>query len=159
MGCSALPHGTFEWAYAGFLFLSAAQAILWLHRSFYEDAPEAMLTIQGNERSVRMTPGEFRAESDHEVSVGRHLPPSANRVEAFMAYFEQRYRFKELGSGSRILAIAAAHHRLYTTATVMASPRTAADSGDFADLSELTSLKTFIASFAGHIAAEAAREA
>jgi hypothetical protein len=32
-----------------------------------------------------------------------------------------------------------------------------ADTGEFADLSELTSLKTFITSFAGHIAAEAAR--
>ena len=59
-----------------------------------------------------MTPGEFRTASDHEVSVGRHLPPSADRVEAFMAYFERRYRFEELGSGSRILAMAAAHHRL-----------------------------------------------
>ena len=47
--------------------------------------------------------------------------------------------------------------RLYTTATVMASPRTAAKTGEYADLSELTSLKTFITSFAGHIAAEAAR--
>lgn len=47
--------------------------------------------------------------------------------------------------------------RLYTIATVMASPRTAAKTGQFADLSELTSLKTFVTSFAGHIAAEAAR--
>lgn len=47
--------------------------------------------------------------------------------------------------------------RLYTTATIMVSPRTAAKSGDFTDLSELTSLKTFITSFAGHIASEAAR--
>lgn len=47
--------------------------------------------------------------------------------------------------------------RLYTTATVMASPRTAADTGEHTDLSELTSLKTFVTSFAGHIAAEAAR--
>lgn len=47
--------------------------------------------------------------------------------------------------------------RLYTTATIMASPRTAATSGDYGDLSELTSLKTFVTSFAGHIAAEAAR--
>jgi hypothetical protein len=39
----------------------------------------------------------------------------------------------------------------------MASPRTAADSGEFMDLSELTSLKTFITSFAGHIAAEPAQ--
>ncbi len=47
--------------------------------------------------------------------------------------------------------------RLYTTAAVLASPRTAAESGAFTDLSDLTSLKTFVTSFAGHIAAEAAR--
>ncbi len=47
--------------------------------------------------------------------------------------------------------------RLYTTATIMASPRTAAATGEFVDLSELTSLKNFVTSFAGHIAAEAAR--
>ena len=47
--------------------------------------------------------------------------------------------------------------RLYTTATLMASPRTAATTGEFTDLSELTGLKTFVTSFAGHIAAEAAR--
>lgn len=48
--------------------------------------------------------------------------------------------------------------RLYTSATVMATPRDAADSGEHRDLSELTSLKTFVTGFAGHIAAEAARE-
>jgi Fic family protein len=86
--------------------------IRWLHRSFYEDAPEEMLLIEGQGRKLLMTPGEFRTAADHEVSVGRHLPPSADRVEAFMGYFEGRYRFNELGSGSRILATAAAHHRL-----------------------------------------------
>jgi Restriction endonuclease XhoI len=40
-----------------------------------------------------------------------------------------------------------AQERLYTTATVMASPRRAADSGDFMDLSELTGPKTFITGF------------
>ncbi len=48
--------------------------------------------------------------------------------------------------------------QLYTTATVMASPRTAASTGEFTSLSEITSLKTFVTSFAGHIATEAARE-
>lgn len=91
---------------------ASAAFIRWLHRSFYEDAPEAMLLIHGDGREVRMTPGAFRTTSDHEVSVGRHLPPSADRVAAFMAYFEERYRFEKMGSGSRILAMAAAHHRL-----------------------------------------------
>jgi hypothetical protein len=39
----------------------------------------------------------------------------------------------------------------------MASPRTAATTGEFVDLSELTGLRTFITTFAGRIAAEAAR--
>src|SRR5271166_4847911 len=56
-----------------------------------------------------------------------------------------------------ILCRKLAQERLYTTATVLASPRTAANSGDYAELTELTGLKTFITSFAGHIAAEAAR--
>lgn len=47
--------------------------------------------------------------------------------------------------------------QLYTTASVIASPRTAVDSGDFSSLSSMTSLKTFVTSLAGHIAGEAAR--
>lgn len=47
--------------------------------------------------------------------------------------------------------------QLYTTAAVLTSPRAAATNGEYGELSELTSLKTFVASFAGHVAATAAR--
>lgn len=47
--------------------------------------------------------------------------------------------------------------QLYTTAALMTAPRSSVSNGAFSDLSELTSLKTFVTSFAGHIAAEAAR--
>ncbi len=47
--------------------------------------------------------------------------------------------------------------QLYTTASVLASPQTAIKTGKFSDVSDMTSLKTFVTSFAGHIAAEAAR--
>lgn len=47
--------------------------------------------------------------------------------------------------------------QLYTMASVIASPRTAAQSGAYEALSDMTSLKTFVTTFAGHIAAEAAR--
>lgn len=47
--------------------------------------------------------------------------------------------------------------QLYTNAALLASPRSASKSGDFTAMSDMTSLKTFITSFAGHIAAEAAR--
>ena len=42
-------------------------------------------------------------------------------------------------------------------AALFASPRTASTTGEFSGLSELTSLKTFVTTLAGHIAAEAAR--
>jgi Fic family protein len=83
-----------------------------LHKAFYHDAPDAMLTVGDGHRTLRMVPGEFRASADHEVAVGRHLPPSGDHVESFMAHFEKRYRLAPLGMGQRILAIAAAHHRL-----------------------------------------------
>ena len=47
--------------------------------------------------------------------------------------------------------------QLYAAASVLASPRTAAKTGNYVELSELTGLKTFITGLAGHVAAEAAR--
>jgi hypothetical protein len=47
--------------------------------------------------------------------------------------------------------------QLYTSACVLSSPRTAATTGDYTQLSELTGLKTFVTTLAGHVAAEAAR--
>ncbi len=45
--------------------------------------------------------------------------------------------------------------RLYTAATVILSPRTASKSGNYSEQSETTSLKIFVTTLAGHIAAEA----
>ena len=46
--------------------------------------------------------------------------------------------------------------QLYSTSSIIASPRTAMDSGEFQDLSEMTSLRTFVTALAGHFATEAA---
>ncbi len=47
--------------------------------------------------------------------------------------------------------------QLYTTATIITSPRSAASTGEFSGLSSMTDLKTFVTSLAGHVAAAAAR--
>ncbi len=47
--------------------------------------------------------------------------------------------------------------QLYGAASVLASPRAAVTTGAYKELSELTGLKNFITTLAGHIAAEAAR--
>jgi len=47
--------------------------------------------------------------------------------------------------------------QLYTTAAVIAAERSAVNTGDFTNLSDMTSLKAFITSLAGHVASTAAR--
>jgi restriction endonuclease XhoI-like protein len=47
--------------------------------------------------------------------------------------------------------------QLYTTAALITSPRSAAENGEYSELSAMTELKTFVTALAGHVAAEAAR--
>ena len=91
---------------------ASAEFILWLHREFYRDAPKEMLRIKGAGREFLMEPGAWRSLPEHDVAVGRHIPPSSDRVADFMTYFAERYRFDRLGKAARIVAIPAAHHRL-----------------------------------------------
>ena len=91
---------------------ASTEFIRWLHREFYRDAPEAMLRIGGADREFLMVPGEWRNRPEHDVAVGRHLPPSSDRVAEFMRHFESRFRFDGMGKAGRVMAIAAAHHRL-----------------------------------------------
>jgi Fic family protein len=101
-----------EMASAGELPAPASGDFLqWLHREFYRDAPEAMLIIKGAGRELPMIPGEWRSRPEEDVEVGSHLPPASDRVAAFMGHFERRFRFGTMGQASRIMAIAAAHHR------------------------------------------------
>ena len=58
---------------------------------------------------------------------------------------------------SDVLCQRLAKEQLYTAAGLMASKKTAVDDGEYCGLSELTSLRNFVATFAGHIATEAAR--
>lgn len=82
-----------------------------LHRRFYEGAPEAMLMIKADHYEFVMEPGRFRNRAEEDVQIGRHQPPSSERVEAFMQRFGERYAPHTLGAAGKILAIPAAHHR------------------------------------------------
>lgn len=92
--------------------LASAAFLKWLHREFYRDAPPSMLRLVSTGHEMVMSPGEWRARPEHDIAVGRHVPPSSDRIAVFMEYFEARYRFDPLGKAARILAIPAAHHRL-----------------------------------------------
>jgi len=90
---------------------ASIEFIRWLHREFYREAPEVMLRVQGSGRTFVMQPGEWRSRPEHDVAVGRHMPPSSERVGDFMYYFADRYRFAAMGKAARAIAMAAAHHR------------------------------------------------
>ena len=90
---------------------ASPEFIQWLHKEFYLGASKETLTIQNENSSFLMTPGEWRSLTEHDNAVGRHMPPSSDHVVDFMAYFEKKYRFKNLGAGTRILAMASGHHR------------------------------------------------
>ncbi len=85
--------------------------IRWLHREFYDGAPAAMLRVRGASRDILMTAGEWRNIAEHDVAVGRHLPPESAYVTSFMAYFASRYRLEGVGQGASMIAMAGAHHR------------------------------------------------
>lgn len=70
--------------------------------------------------------------------------------------------FKEFQGASyaeryNILCRKLVQEQLYTTASILASPRSASDDGAYSELSDMTGLRTFVTELAGHVAAEAAR--
>ena len=87
--------------------------LTWVHEAFYAEVPEELRVMRHPDGSARpVIPGRFRNDPREDVSVGRHVPPSSVRVDAFMRYFEDRFSTAEARSGSRMIAIATAHHRL-----------------------------------------------
>ncbi len=87
--------------------------IRWVHRAFYDEMPEEFRFIDKPDGAkAEILPGEFRTSAEHDVAVGRHQPPSSDRVIAFMEYFQKRFAMAEKQASLRIIAIASAHHRL-----------------------------------------------
>lgn len=87
--------------------------ISWTHRRFYEEMPEEFRASRGRGgEPVPVVPGKFRTQAVEDVEVGRHAPPSSERVADFMAYFERRFAMAEKGASTRVIAIASSHHRL-----------------------------------------------
>jgi Fic family protein len=88
----------------------AADFLCWLHRGFYTRLPESLhwaTTKSG--RRYQIKPGELR---DFMVDVGRHTPPDFKALPQFLNRFQTFYGDKNILETDRLVAIAAAHHRL-----------------------------------------------
>jgi Fic family protein len=84
--------------------------IEWTHREFCVRLPENLLVARNldTNEALRFVPGEMRTRG---VAVGRHVPPDAKDLPAFMTRFEQAYDSARLTKPRQAVAVAAAHHR------------------------------------------------
>lgn len=90
--------------------ICAPELLRWIHREFYARMPEELMVT---ERDVgpphRVQPGSLRSVG---VRVGQHLAPKAEALDGFMARFGAVYEPSRHPEPRRIVAAAAAHHRL-----------------------------------------------
>lgn len=88
-----------------------------------------------------------------------NAPESRSSVRNSSPHFPVFEEFKGASYLKRydILCQRLVQEQLYTTAAVIAAERSAVDTGDFTNLSDMTSLRAFITSLAGHVASTAAR--
>jgi Fic family protein len=95
------------------LIPTSSEYIRGIHKRFYEYLPEEFRNVIDKNGNVKhVVPGDFRVD---EVEVGRHIGPYSIKVPLFMNRFEEKYDSKTSDNRikiNRIIAIAAAHHRL-----------------------------------------------
>jgi hypothetical protein len=87
-------------------------------------------------------------------------PRSTSPVKETSPHFPIFPEFQNASYAQRynILCRKLMQEQLYTVACILTSPRSAVDSGEYAELSKMTGLRTFVSELAGHVAAEAARK-
>ena len=84
---------------------------------------------------------------------------SRNPIRDISPHFPVFREFEGTSYATRynILCRKLMHEQLYTAASVITSPRSASETGEYFELSEMTGLRTFMTQLAGQIAAEEAR--
>jgi Fic family protein len=89
----------------------SGEYLKWIHREFCRRLHPSMLVVSNAQarRQIQILPGEWRTG---DVIVGRHIPISAPAIESFMTRFAAGYRLERLSKIDRVIAVAAAHHRL-----------------------------------------------
>jgi Fic family protein len=89
---------------------ASTEFLCWIHKTLYDQFPEAMGMAKHSQmdRQTKVVGGEIRNTG---VKVGQHIAPPAELVPDMLQLFEATYSDRVNGE-SRIIAAAAAHHRL-----------------------------------------------
>jgi Fic family protein len=84
--------------------------ICWLHREFYSAVPETdWFTMSDTGKTFPLEPGRPR---NYNVEVGRHTPPDYPSLDHFLERFHSFYSSGRILATDKLVALAAAHHRL-----------------------------------------------
>ena len=88
----------------------APEFIRWIHQTFYEQLPRTEWTTASKDgKTYTLEPGRLR---NYQVSVGHHTPPAHDALAGFMKRFQSFYHSETISATDRLIALAAAHHRL-----------------------------------------------
>ena len=84
--------------------------IAWIHQDFYRRLPSHLQKARTHSgKEYKILPGQWR---DFMVGVGSHTPPDFKNLPAFLRRFRTFYGGTSVLETERLVAIAAAHHRL-----------------------------------------------
>jgi Fic family protein len=90
--------------------ICSAAFLCWIHKEFYERLPDEFRIVRTKSgKKERVEPGKLRT---CEVEVGRHVAPTFRKLGKFLERFEAAYQPSIQDPLDRIIAAAAAHHRL-----------------------------------------------
>ena len=90
--------------------ITSREFLTWIHHEFYNQMPKNLRWVKGdNQASEWVEAGELRTRT---VAVGKHVPPIPGSLEAFLDRFHEFYKPDKLHGMKKIVAVAAAHHRL-----------------------------------------------
>jgi len=91
--------------------IAGQEFLCFLHREFFKLLPIEFQIMRRPEsgRESLVVPGELRIEP---VRVGQHEPPGHDSLAAFMTRFGEVYAPEKLYGANKLVAAAAAHHRL-----------------------------------------------
>jgi Fic family protein len=91
--------------------IAGREFLCYIHREFYRQLPEESRVVKNQEtgRESLVVPGELREES---VKVGHHKPPGHGSLKAFLDRFGEFYTPDKHFGALKLVAAAAAHHRL-----------------------------------------------
>lgn len=90
--------------------IHSPEFICWLHREFYSRLPEELhWSTDRNGKKYKIVPGMLRT---FEVQVGGHQLPHHQALPKMLQRFASAYASSDISAEEKIIALAAAHHRL-----------------------------------------------